>query len=64
MLVIVIAPLTLDPYLIILNVKQGGIKKYFLSLWYDSTGDWTRASQSIGEYSKHYANGLVIVKVY
>ena len=34
-----IAPLFLDPYFIILSVKQGGIKYYFLSLWYDSTWD-------------------------
>ncbi len=27
---------TLDPYLIMLSVKQGGIKYHFLSLWYDS----------------------------
>ena len=25
----------LDPYLIMLSVKQGGIKYHFLSLWYD-----------------------------
>ena len=31
---------TLDPYLIKLSVKQGGIKYHFLSLWYDSTWDW------------------------
>ena len=30
---------TLDPYFIMLSVKQGGIKYYFLSLWYDSTWD-------------------------
>ena len=30
---------TLDPYLIRLSVKQGGIKYHFLSLWYDSTWD-------------------------
>ena len=29
----------LDPYLIILSVKQGCIKYHFLSLWYDSTWD-------------------------
>ena len=29
----------LDPYLIMLSVKQGGIKYHFLSLWYDSTWD-------------------------
>ena len=28
---------TLDPYFIMLSVKQGGIKYHFLSLWYDST---------------------------
>ena len=31
---------TLDPYFIMLNVKQGGIKYHFLSRWYDSTWDW------------------------
>ena len=31
---------TLDPDLIMLSVKQGGIKYHFLSLWYDSTWDW------------------------
>ena len=30
---------TLDPYLIMLSVKQAGIKYHFLSLWYDSTWD-------------------------
>ena len=28
--------LTLDPYLIMLSVKQSSIKYHFLSLWYDS----------------------------
>ena len=32
-----IASLTFDPYIVMLNVKQGGIKYYFFSLWYDST---------------------------
>ena len=27
----------LDPYLIMLSDKQGGIKYHFLSLWYDLT---------------------------
>ena len=40
---------TLDPYLIVLSVQQGGIKFHFLSLWYDSTSDWTPVSQTIGE---------------
>ena len=30
---------TLDPYLIMLSIKQGGIKYHFLSLWYDLTWD-------------------------
>ena len=29
---------TLEPYLIMLGVKQGGIKYYFLSFWYDDLG--------------------------
>ena len=29
---------TLDPYLIMLSVKQRGIKYHFLSLWYDDLG--------------------------
>ena len=28
---------TLDPYLIMLSVKQGWTEYHFLSLWYDST---------------------------
>ena len=32
-----IAPLYLDTYLLMLSVKQGGIKYHFLSLWYGST---------------------------
>ena len=30
---------TLDPYLIMLSVKQGSIKYHFLNLWYNSTWD-------------------------
>ena len=48
--------LSLDPYLIVLSVKQGGIKYHFLSLWYDSTWDWAQVSWTIGEHSNHYAN--------
>ena len=46
---------TLDPYLIMLSVKQGGIKYHFLSLWYYSTCDWTQVSRAIGEHSNHHA---------
>ena len=42
---------TLDPYLIILSVMQRGIKYHFLSLWCDSTWDWTQVSRAIGEHS-------------
>ena len=39
---------SLDPYPIILSIKQGGIKHHFLSLWNDSTWYWT-----IGEHSTY-----------
>ena len=39
-----IPPLILDRYLIMLSVKQGGIKYHFLSLWYNST--WNQTSVS------------------
>ena len=44
---------TLDPYFVMLSVKQGSIKYYYLSLWYDSTWDWTPASHTISEHSTH-----------
>ena len=47
---------TLDSYLIMLSVKQGGIKYHFLSLWYDSTWDRTQVSRAIGEHSNRQAN--------
>ena len=47
---------TLHMYLILLSVKQGGIKYYFSSLWYDATWDWTHVSRTIGERSTHWAN--------
>ena len=50
----------LDPYLIMLSVKQGGIKYHFLSLWYDSTWDWTQVSRAIGEHSNPKANHLLL----
>ena len=50
---------TLDPYLIMLSVKQGSIKYLFLNLWYDSTWDWTPVSQTIGEHSTYLANDPV-----
>ena len=56
-----IAPLTLNLYIIMLRVKQGGIKYHFLSLWYDSTWNWTQVSWTIGKHSNHYANRQVII---
>ena len=60
-----IAPLY--SYLIMLSVKQGGIKYhfffffFFLNLWYNSTWDWTLVSQTIGEhYSLGQWPGLII----
>ena len=44
---------TLDPYLIMLGVKQGGIRYHFLYLWYDSSWDSTPVSQIIGKHSTH-----------
>ena len=46
-----IALFYLDPYLIEMSVKQGGIKYHFLSLWYDSTWDWTQVSRVIKNVS-------------
>ena len=42
-----------------LSVKQGSIKYHFLSLWYDSTWDWTLVSRAIGELSNHLVNSLL-----
>ena len=38
------------------SVKQDNIKYHFLSLWYDSTYDWTQVSRAFGEHSEHYGN--------
>ena len=46
---------TLDPYIIKLSVKQGGIKYHFLSLWYNSTWDWTPVFWAIGEHFNRLA---------
>ena len=45
---------TLDAYLIMLSDKQGSIKYHFLSLWYDSTWDWTQVSGVISGHSNHH----------
>ena len=42
---------TLDIHLIMLRVKQGGIKHHFLSFCYDLTWDWTPVYQAIGGHT-------------
>ena len=32
-----------------LSIKQGSIKYYFLSFWYDLIRDWTPVYRAIGE---------------
>ena len=49
----------LYPYLIMLSVKQGGIRYYFKSLSYDVTWDCTQVSRTIAEHSTHLANDPV-----
>ena len=44
---------TFDTYLILLSVKQGGIKYHFSILRYDTTLDWTQGSRTISEHSRH-----------
>ena len=46
-----IAAMALDLYIIMLNVKQVGIKYLLLSHWYDSTWDWTLVSRINGKRS-------------
>ena len=40
-----------------LSVKQGGMKYHFLSLYYDSTGDWSPVSWTIREHFTHKPSG-------
>ena len=48
-----------------LNVKQGGIKYHFLSLWYDLTWDWTPISRTIGEHSNNpKQNNQLTIDIY
>ena len=49
--------ITLDPYIIMLSVKQGIINYHCLSLWYNSTWDWTQVYRAISELSNYYAKG-------
>ena len=44
-----------------LSAKQGGIKYHFLSLWYDSTWDWTQVSRAIGEHSNPYGEYKILL---
>ena len=51
----------LDTFLIILSVKQEGIKYHFKSLWYDVTWDCTQVSRTIGELVKYL---ILIILIY
>ena len=42
-----------------LSIKQGGIKYHFLTLWYDSTWDWTQVSWAIMPMSKKSSLGFI-----
>ena len=44
---------TLDTYIILPSVKQGGIKYHFKRLWYDASWDWTQVFRTIGKRSTH-----------
>ena len=45
---------TLDTYIIMLGVKQGGIKYNVLKrLWYDTIWDWALVSRTIGKHSTY-----------
>ena len=46
---------TLDTYLILPSVKQGGFKYHFKSLWYDATWDWTQVSRTINQLPTNYS---------
>ena len=52
---------TLDTYLIMQSVRQGGIKYHFWSFCYDSTWDWTPGSRAIDEHSTHSTNDIEYV---
>ena len=50
-----IAPLY--PWSLPYNADCQARRHFFLSLWYDSTWDWTMVFQTIGKHSTHKANG-------
>ena len=39
-----------------LSIKQDSIKYNFLSLWYNSTWDWTQFSRAIDKHSKQISD--------
>ena len=59
--ILVLLHFTLDPYLIMLCIKQGDIEYHFMSLWYNSIWDCTPVSRTIGEHSNHYTNGPIFI---
>ena len=55
---------TLDPYFIMLSVRQRCIKYHFLSLWYGSTWDWTQATRAYGEQSNLHEYIYLYIYIY
>ena len=47
-----------------LSVKQGGIKYHFLSLWYDSSWEWTPVSRTIGKHNYIYIYIYIYIYLY
>ena len=56
-----IVPFTLDPYLIMLSVKQGSIKYFFLAFCMTRLGIEPR---TISDHSNYYANRPVIIIIF
>ena len=46
-----------------LSVKLGDIKDHFLSLWYNSTWDWTLISRTINEHFTHYKLKKILKRI-
>ena len=55
---------TLDTYLIMLSARQGDTKNHFLSLWYDSTWDWTLGSNIYNTHTHTYTHTDIYIYIY
>ena len=59
-----IAPLSLDEYIITLSIKQGNIKYHFLNIWRDELGlnigkskdgDWSQGRPEDSLFNSYYS---------